>query len=115
MGGYLPVSGAFVRRDRLEREKQTLLSMVAIYCRGCHHQTGGLCTDCRRLSDYALQRIEQCSYGEDKPVCARCPIHCYKPAMREEVRRVMRTAGPRMLLYHPLLTLRHYLDGLAKI
>jgi hypothetical protein len=102
-------------RDRLAREKRTLLAMVAIYCRGCHPQTDGLCADCRQLSDYALQRIEHCPYGEDKPVCARCPIHCYKIPMRDEVRKVMRYAGPRMLLYHPLLTLRHYLDGLAKV
>jgi hypothetical protein len=101
-------------RRRLEREEQTIGTMVAIYCRGRHPRTGGLCAECRQLLDYALQRIEKCPYGEDKPVCARCPIHCYKPVMREEVRKVMRYAGPRMLRYHPLLTLRHYLDGLAK-
>jgi hypothetical protein len=98
----------------LARERQTIEAMVAIYCRGRHQRTDGLCAECSQLSDYALQRIVQCPYKEDKPVCARCPIHCYKPAMREEVRKVMRYAGPRMLLHHPLLTLWHTLDGWAK-
>jgi hypothetical protein len=31
--------------------------------------------------------------------------------MREQVRVVMRRAGPRMLLRHPLLGIRHLLDG----
>ena len=103
-----------VERNRLARERETIGAMLALYCRGRHHLAEGLCPECRRLSDYARQRIEKCPYGEDKPVCARCPIHCYKPVMREEVRKVMRYAGPRMLLYHPLLTLRHYLDSLSK-
>lgn len=103
-----------VKGNRLARERETIAAMLAIYCRGRRHGTDGLCAECRQLSDYALQRIEKCPYGEDKPVCARCPIHCYKPARREEVRKVMRYAGPRMLLYHPLLTLRHYRDSLSK-
>jgi hypothetical protein len=32
--------------------------------------------------------------------------------MRERVTAVMRYAGPRMLLRHPWLALRHLLDGL---
>ncbi|MDA8124364.1 MAG: nitrous oxide-stimulated promoter family protein [Deltaproteobacteria bacterium] len=103
-----------LQKDRLAREKKTIAAMMEIYCRGRHRRAGGNCPECRQLRDYALQRIEKCPYGEEKPVCARCPIHCYQPAMREQVRRVMRYAGPRMLFYHPLLTLRHCLDGLAK-
>lgn len=44
-------------------------------------------------------------YG--KNTCRLCPIHCYKPAMKERMREVMRYAGPRMLLYHPAAALRH--------
>ena len=42
---------------------------------------------------------------------ARCPVHCYRPGMREAVREVMRYAGPRMVVRHPVLALRHLLDG----
>jgi hypothetical protein len=68
-----------------------------------------LCADCRPLLIYALERIDRCPYGESKPVCSRCPIHCYRPAMQERIRQVMRYAGPRMMLAHPLLALRHWL------
>jgi hypothetical protein len=32
--------------------------------------------------------------------------------MRERVRAVMRYAGPRMLLRHPILAVLHLLDGM---
>ena len=42
-----------------------------------------------------------------KSFCSACPVHCYSHEMREKVREVMRWSGPRMLLYHPLMTLHH--------
>lgn len=98
--------------DRLERERRTLLAMIEIYCRAHHGTRSTLCAECEELYQYGLQRLAKCPYQDDKPTCAKCPIHCYSPAMRERVRQVMRFAGPRMMLYHPLLTLRHYLDEL---
>lgn len=48
-------------------------------------------------------------YGEEKPTCNKCPIHCYKPEPKEQMRLVMRYSGPRMLLKHPILAVRHLL------
>jgi hypothetical protein len=31
--------------------------------------------------------------------------------MREKIRAVMRFSGPRMLLYHPITAIRHFLDN----
>jgi predicted amidophosphoribosyltransferase len=84
--------------------------MIEMYCRGQRHSPDGLCSECERLSEYAMQRLDKCPYQERKSTCAQCPIHCYKPEMREQVRQVMRYAGPRMVLAHPLLTLHHYAD-----
>ncbi len=81
--------------------------MIRMYCRGRHGAGGRLCADCAALLAYAEQRIGKCPFGADKPVCNQCRVHCYQPAMRERVRTVMRYAGPRMLLHHPLLALRH--------
>jgi hypothetical protein len=61
--------------------------------------------------DYATVRLERCRFGESKPTCARCPVHCYKSERRDQVKQVMRYAGPRMLWKHPILALRHWLDG----
>jgi len=99
----------------MKREARTLTAMVRVYCHG-HHETSGdhLCPDCKSLLDYALQRLEHCPYQAAKPTCAHCPIHCYRPTEREQIRAVMRYAGPRMLLRHPLLAVAHLVDGFKK-
>lgn len=96
---------------RLIRESKTVRKMIALYCHA-HHSTSGesLCDDCRVLSEYALERIKGCPFGADKPTCDRCPIHCYRPEMREKIRQVMRYAGPRMLWHHPYLAMMHLID-----
>jgi len=96
---------------RLAREWQTLVAMVECYCRDHHAAGASLCPECRELLDYAAVRLERCRFGAEKPVCAKCPVHCYQPARREQVKAVMRYAGPRMLWRHPILSLRHWLDG----
>jgi hypothetical protein len=100
---------------RLEREEQTIAVMISMYCR--HHHGGaergpdGLCPTCAGLIAYARRRLEQCPYGSEKPTCTQCPTHCYRPAMRESVRQVMRYSGPRMLKTHPVRAVRHMIDG----
>jgi hypothetical protein len=98
---------------RIERERRTWAAMVRLYCRA-QHGAGGLCPACEALLAYAFGRLERCPFGGSKPTCARCPIHCYQPARRAEVQRVMRYAGPRMLFRHPWMALRHQLDRLVR-
>ena len=89
--------------------------MIALYCRGHHqHPESQLCQNCQSLAAYAHQRIDHCPFGKGKPTCAKCPVHCYKPDRRDEIRQVMRYAGPRMLLQHPWLAVLHLLDGFKK-
>ena len=101
------------RSVRRAREIRTIDLMIERYCRG-HHDTGGaeFCADCASLLAYASRRTERCVFGDAKPTCANCQVHCYTPRMRERVKAVMRWAGPRMLLSHPILAVRHKLDGL---
>jgi hypothetical protein len=95
------------RMKRSEREIKTVRKMIDIYCRG-HHGGGAVpCGECRTLGLYAEQRTLKCPFGEEKPACGRCPIHCYKPQMKETIGRVMRYAGPKMIYRHPILALRH--------
>ncbi|HVM50150.1 MAG TPA: nitrous oxide-stimulated promoter family protein [Candidatus Acidoferrum sp.] len=108
-----PPSGALTGRRR-KREWSTLSAMVRCYCQD-HHEAGpGLCAECRGLLDYATLRLERCRFGEEKPTCAKCPVHCYQRDWREQMKAVMRYAGPRMLWQHPILSLRHWLDGLRR-
>lgn len=108
------MAGDTAKRPRMDREKRTIRAMIGIYCRAHHCGRRALCGECRELLDYAFARLDRCPFGEEKTPCAQCPIHCYKPAMRERVRDVMRYAGPRMLLRHTWLALRHQLDGVRR-
>ena len=96
---------------RIAREKRTLRAMVRIYCRAHHGPSQETCRECAELLDYALGRLDRCPFGGDKPPCVDCPIHCYKPAMRDRARAVMRYAGPRMIWRHPILAIMHLIDG----
>ena len=100
---------AFLRRGR---EFKTIAAMLRMYCRAHHGgQDTPLCQDCLALHDYARRRLERCVFGEAKPTCANCTVHCYRPSMRERVRQVMVWAGPRMLWRHPVLAVRHLISG----
>ena len=103
------------RKTRVERERRTVAAMIHIYCHGQHGTSGEtLCEACQELQTYANQRLANCPFQEGKTTCARCPIHCYKPEMGQKIKTVMRYAGPRMLLRHPIMALQHLLDGLQK-
>jgi Nitrous oxide-stimulated promoter. len=95
---------AFSRKLELD----TLKKMIRIYCRHEHGSLkADLCPECSKLLDYAEQRMDKCVYGDNKPVCSECPVHCYKPGMRAEIKKVMHHAGPRMLWHSPVLTARY--------
>lgn len=100
---------------RMAREAATIQAMIRLYCRRRHGGGDGLCPRCQELQSYALHRLAACPFQEGKTTCARCSIHCYKPLMRDRVRTVMRRIGPGMICYHPLMALRHFLDGLRKV
>jgi hypothetical protein len=103
------------RQDRevahVARERKTVTAMLRIFCHAHHDGRQGLCADCSQLHAYAMCRLDRCPFGAAKPTCAACPIHCYKADRREQIRQVMRYAGPRMLWRHPMLAIRHLLDG----
>jgi len=100
---------------RIARERATIEKMILLYCREVHNSPrGALCDDCAKLAHYALERLRRCPFLENKPTCAKCTVHCYQPVMRENIRKTMRYAGPRMLRHHPGLAILHLLDGLRK-
>jgi hypothetical protein len=108
----------------LKSEFKTVQLMTNIYCKA-HHQhkiaqhavsspnalnpNGKLCEQCVDFLEYALMRLDRCPYGENKPTCRQCPIHCYKPEYKAMSQAIMRYAGPRMLFTHPILAIKHLL------
>ena len=99
---------------RIAREKETVESMMRVYCADHHGGTASLCDACRELLDYAHNRLDTCPFQDAKPACNHCQVHCYSRLMRDRVKAVMRYAGPRMLFRHPLLSFYHLLDKRRK-
>lgn len=87
-----------------QKEIQIVALMIQIYCR--HHYD----IDEKELLDYVILRIQKCPMMKEKTFCSRCSIHCYEKNMQEKIKRVMRYSGPRMLLYHPILAMKHALN-----
>lgn len=98
-----------MKKQRVVHEKKVVELMIRIYCRK-KEKNASLCPDCEELLRYAHARLDRCPFGEKKSSCKKCTVHCYKPAMRERMRLVMRFSGPRMMLYAPWEALRHLLN-----
>ena len=88
--------------------------MLRIFCRDHHQTPAQLCVECLGLRDYAHRRLDACPFQANKPACNKCTVHCYAEKKRAQVKEVMRYAGPRMLLRHPVLAVLHLLDLIAK-
>lgn len=114
--------------SKREREKRTVAFMIALYCKKNHKEAEkgsdvsneavqygkyrtGLCEECAALFDYAMLRSNKCPFMETKTFCSNCKVHCYKTEMREKIRAVMRFSGPRMMLYHPVMAIRHVVES----
>jgi len=103
----------FLLKSRRERESVIAQAMIKMYCLANHNSEGTLCGECEPLSKYAEKRLLSCMYGEIKPVCIHCPVHCYSPVMREKMRQVMRWSGPRMIFRKPVYAVMHMIDKLT--
>ena len=93
---------------KIQKEKETVEKFIHLYCEKKHESSSKtLCSKCQNLLEYSHQRLDQCQYREDKPTCRKCPVHCYRPIMREEIRQVMRFSGPRIVFRAPAVWIRH--------
>ncbi len=96
--------------EKRKREKEVVSFMIKLYCKKNHHTENGLCDECRELDEYAKMRSDKCPFMETKTFCSNCKVHCYKPEMREKIKKVMRFSGPRMIFYHPIMAISHVIE-----
>lgn len=95
--------------NKIEREKKTVRMMIELYCH--HHlKQNSMPKEYQRLTEFACRRLDHCKYGERKTACKDCPTHCYAPKEREQIRKIMRWVGPRMIFYSPKEAIRHILN-----
>ena len=106
----------FNQQKKLHREARTIDAMIKLHCREKHH-CESLCQECLELQQFCYLRLSRCPYGEKKPTCQNCSIHCYRGAkdLRAEVRDIMRQVGPKMLWHHPVLAIQHLADKRIKV
>ncbi len=94
-------------------EQKTVTLMIQLYCHVKHKQKKAMkapefmCSECKELSEYVNQRVWHCPFTQTKTFCSNCPVHCYKPEKRQQIKNVMRFSGPLMIFYHPVKAIRH--------
>ncbi|SKA56159.1 hypothetical protein CZ814_03711 [Photobacterium toruni] len=92
--------------------------MIDLYCLKNHqinHKNFQRCDSCEQFSVYVKQRLDRCPYGEQKPSCKQCPIHCYKPQQKIKSQTIMRYSGPKMLIKHPIMAIKHLIHDKRSI
>lgn len=98
--------------QKRQKEKDLISLMIRFYCEKCHRTKAHepLCDECAELEKYAHTRVDHCPHIETKTFCSKCQSHCYSKEMCARVKEVMRTTGPRLLLHHPILVIKHALQ-----
>ena len=106
-------------------DMKTLIRFVFIFCRENHDSKKApfafkglspdeldahnvlLCPECTRLVKYALAMRLRCPH-DPKPMCKKCPTHCYREDHREKIRRIMKFSGIYLVKRGRLDMLYHY-------
>lgn len=91
--------------DKRQKEMNIVTLMIHLYCQ-YHNDINE-----KELIDYAILRIKKCPMMKKKTFCSRCEIHCYEKNMQDKIKKVMRYSGPRMIFYHPIITIKHMMKG----
>ena len=99
--------------QKRDSDQRVIEFMIALHCKDRHpaRGTAPLCPQCEELVLYARERNERCPYIQTRSFCKYCKTHCYKPQMRKLISEAMRYSGPRMLLNHPLVAIKHLVAG----
>ncbi len=96
---------------KVSKEKKIVYLMIEIYSK--HHDKKELKDneEMLQLLNYAYKRLDHCPFKDKKSFCSICKIHCYEKTMREKIKKVMRYSGPRIIIYHPILFIKHQFRG----
>lgn len=108
------------------KDARTLAMFVRVYCRrnhtgaekaaftykgrnidGLHLPALELCDDCTKLLNHGIAKRALCPM-DPKPMCKKCPNHCYHPAYRDRMREVMKFSGIHLAKRGRLDMLIHY-------
>lgn len=114
--------------QKKSRDIKVLANFVTIFCRENHrtevkdifravddrlvvvlgNESRLLCENCCKLLNHGIAKLLLCPY-DPKPMCKKCPTHCYAPGYRERVREVMKFSGLYLVKHGRLDLMVHYL------
>ena len=60
-----------------------------------------------------MTKMSRCPYGITKPICDRCDNPCFGAGQTQEFLKIMDTSQKRMLLSHPIMTVKHKLASMG--
>lgn len=102
---------------KIDYEKSMLLYMIKLYCKYNHKEyhknynktfgSKNICKECEEVYNYACERTSKCRFISTKTFCSACSSHCYKKDMREKIKKIMIFSGQRMIIFSPIVTLKH--------
>lgn len=88
-----------------QKEMESMRLILDIYEKGHPEER----EEIEAIRKYSMERIQKCPKMATKTYCSNCEIHCYRAEFREKVRKIMRYAGPRLLLKKPSFVIDHAL------
>lgn len=92
--------------DFVDSELKVINIMIDIYQKKFDDEV-----ECNELRKYAKERLQKCKFGQNKPTCQNCKVHCYKPAFRQKVKQIMKYSGRKMLFSNPILVIKHFIKS----
>ena len=101
-------------QNNVPKEKENIRKTFGVYCNANHGTTDNkLCPKCTALLTTVMLKIQRCPYGIAKPICDACETPCFGEVPTNEFRNIMKAGQKKMLLSHPLMTVKHKLASLG--
>ena len=97
----------FCRENHRTEAKNAFTVKDDRLCRTLGNKKLQLCPDCYKLLNHGIAKLLLCPY-DPKPMCKKCPTHCYAPGYREKVREVMKFSGLYLVKHGRLDLMVHY-------
>lgn len=94
-------------KSKISSKKSTISFMINLYCKNHHNSQNNPCKSCKELIAYSHEKIEKCPNLDSDLTCGNCEIHCYNQEMQQEIRKIMKYSGPRMIFHQPITAIKH--------
>ena len=101
-------------KNNVPKEKEHIRNTFGEYCNANHGTEGGkLCAKCTAVLSTVLIKISRCPYGIGKPICEQCETPCFGERFTNDFNTIMKGGQKKMLLSHPIMTVKHKIAGLG--